>query len=419
MRIGIIGGGASGMMAAIAASRYSEGKNRITLIEKNDRIGKKILATGNGRCNFTNLEIFDSDYNSQRNDIYTDFISQFDQREVISFFQKEGMLTKDRNGYCYPRSDQASTVLDILRRKLSAEGVEIRTDSLPVAVTKEGNRFRVAFSMGADLFFDRIILACGSFAGLKQAGSPNGYDYARGLGHTLVPVVPALVQLRASRQFADAFKAVAGVRCDARITLHIDGKDFASEAGELQLTDYGISGIPVFQLSRHAAYGFLEKKEVAVSIDFLPEVSNKELVRLVRSKWESSDKRVSAEDFFLGMLNKKLNLLFIRLGGLKAGESIGTYSLERMMEIGKNMKAWRVDLEAANPYLQAQVCAGGVSMNEITLSMESVKVKGLFFAGEMLDVDGRCGGFNLQWAWSSGYLAGKNAVIGGGQKREC
>ncbi len=414
MKIGIVGGGASGIMAAVTASDFGA---EVIILEKNDRVGKKILATGNGKCNFSNRNLAKDDYNSQYPDIFDNFISQFNEKQVLSFFQAEGMLIKEKNGYFYPRSEQASTILDLFRVKLQDHGVKIITDCCPCRIKagkdKEGKEgFVVSLEEKKRLFFDRLILACGSFAGERSPDweGKNGYQYARAFGHTIVPVVPALVQLRAGDR---RFKAIAGVRCEAGITLYIDGKQRAQEQGELQLTDYGISGIPVFQLSRFASYGFLEKKEVSVSIDFLPEFEREQWKGFVESKWENCNHEITTEEFFLGFLNKKLNLLFIKEAKLKPEAFIKDYGREQVVKACMRMKDWKVRLESSNPLANAQVCAGGVSMEEISLHMESKKQKGLFFAGEMLDVDGRCGGYNLQWAWTSGYLAGKYAAQGG------
>lgn len=412
MKIGVIGGGASGMMAAITAATYGA---KVVLLEKNDRIGRKILATGNGKCNFSNKTIEKSDYNSQKNNIFEDYISRFDEKQVISFFQNEGMLIKEKNGYYYPRSEQASTVLDVLRAKLQEKKVEIITGCCPLSLKagrdkakKEG--FEVILEDKSKLFFERLILACGSFAGERspvQEG-PTGYRYAQSFGHSIVPVVPALVQLKAKD---GVFKSIAGVRCEAVVTLFVAGEKRAREQGELQLTDYGISGIPVFQLSRIAAYGFYEKKEVFAVIDFLPEYSTEEWAGLVEGKLKHCHEGMAVEEFFLGFLNKKLNHMFIRQAGLKPEALVKSYDRKRILQACLEMKGWKVQLKATNPFVNAQVCAGGVSMKEISLHMESKKIKGLFFAGEMLDVDGRCGGYNLQWAWTSGYLAGKYASM--------
>ena len=404
MKIGIVGAGASGLFAAITAAKQGA---EVTLIEKKDRIGKKILATGNGKCNFTNKSMAKIDFRSQKGNVFNDYISQFDKEEVISNFENMGMLIKDRNGYCYPRSEQASTVLDLLRLQIKNLNIPIISESHPVTVRKCKKNFEITLNNNQKLYYDRIILACGSFAGEKKRDDFNGYTYAKSLGHTIIPVVPALVQVRVKSK---DFKSISGVRCDSDISLYINKELVTEEFGELQITDYGISGIPVFQLSRYVSYGIYEKKRVTAVIDLLPEYEEKQWLTFVKEKWSRSPKTVTAEEFFQGFLNKKLNLFFLKAAGIKADTILKQIKYSKIEEIVRRMKFWEVEIEGTNPYENAQVCAGGVSMEEISLQMESKIVSGLYFAGEILDVDGRCGGYNLQWAWTSGYLAGKYAA---------
>ena len=405
MKIGIIGAGASGLIAAIIAAKNGA---EVTLIEKKDRVGKKILATGNGKCNFTNSSMKRIDLRSQSNSIYDDYISQFTEKDVLSLFEGMGMLVKNRNGYYYPRSEQASTVLDLLRLQIKNQNIEVLNEKFPETITKKKKSFEIILNTKEKLFFDRIIIASGSFAGEKNRDDFTGYTYAKNFGHTIVPVVPALVQVRAKGK---EFKSISGVRCDANIQLYINNKCITEEFGELQLTDYGVSGIPVFQLSRYVSYGIYEKKKVTASIDFLPEYEKEEWISFVKNKWHQCSKDLSCEEFFQGFLNKKLNLMFLKNAGIKAETPLKHLKYSKIEEIICSMKCWNIEIEGTNPYENAQVCAGGVSMEEIDLNMESKLVSGLYFAGEVLDVDGRCGGYNLQWAWTSGYLAGKNAAL--------
>lgn len=404
MKIGIIGGGASGLIAAITAAKNGA---EVTIIERKDRVGKKILATGNGKCNFTNHSMNISDFNSQSKNIFIDYISHFDNNAVISMFEDMGMLTKNKNGYMYPRSEQATTVLDLLRLKLKEFNISVLTQNYPHTIQKKKRTFEITLDNSQKLYFDRIILACGSYASEKNRDNYCGYTYAKSFGHTLVPVVPALVQVRAKGK---EFKSVSGVRCDANISLYINNKLVTTEFGELQLTDYGISGIPVFQLSRYVSYGIYHKNSVTATIDFLPEFTQEEWKIFVSGKWKTAQKSITAEEFFQGFLNKKLNLMFLKLSVIKAETPLKNLKFSQIEEVISHMKCWKIEIEGTNPYENAQVCAGGVSMDEITLQMESKFVPGLYFAGELLDVDGRCGGYNLQWAWTSGYLAGTAAA---------
>ena len=405
MTIGIVGAGASGLMAAITAAKLGA---KVTLIEKKDRIGKKILSTGNGKCNFTNKDMKNTDYFGQKENVFDDYIGQFDEKDAIAFFEEAGMLVKEKNGYCYPRSEQASTVLDILRIKIKELKIDVLLESYPVSIKQKKNNFEIVLNSGEKLFFQKVIITSGSFAGEKNRDDFTGYTYAKSMGHSLVPVVPSLVQVMAKGK---EFKTIAGVRCDAKIDLYVDKKFTVSEIGELQLTDYGISGIPVFQLSRYVSYGCYGKRAMRAKIDFLPEYSLEQWMEITKKKWVLFNKNANAEEYLQGFLNKKLNFMFMKLHQISPEALLKTLSFAKMESLLRNMKCWEIEIIGTKPFENAQVCAGGVSMEEITLQMESKIVPGLYFAGELLDVDGRCGGYNLQWAWTSGYLAGKNAAL--------
>lgn len=403
MKIGIIGAGASGMMAAIIAAEQGA---EVTLIEKNDREGKKILATGNGKCNFTNKNITQNDYHSQKPYCVKYYLDQFNEEDTIALFMKWGMMHKEKDGYCYPRSEQASTVLGILKQKCLSLNIPVLNNTIPQNIRRNKKGFVIELNEGRKLFFDRIILSCGSFAGQKHKDELNGYTYAASFGHTIIPIVPSLVQVRAKGK---EFKQIAGVRCQAKIQLLIENVKITEEEGELQLTDYGISGIPVFQFSREVGYGALLHKKMEAIIDFLPEITEEEWQRIIKIKWENISKERNLDDFFQGFLNGKLNGMFIKSMDYIPEKKLKYLNLEDILSISTRMKHWKILLEDTNPFFNAQVCAGGISMEEISEQLESNIIKGLFFCGEILDVDGRCGGYNLQWAWTSGYLAGKYA----------
>lgn len=402
MEIAIIGGGASGMMAALAAK---QNKNcNVTIYEKNDRVGKKILMTGNGKCNFSNLD-FKVDY--FRSDSLRDFGSFFDKfgvNETLHFFEEQGLLVKNKNGYLYPSSEQAATVLDILRFACERACVEVKTDAEVKKITKKDGGFIVEAKMEKK-YFDRVIVACGSKAGPKTMTSGSGYLLAKSLGHRVIEPTPALVQLRCKEEF---FKQLAGVRTECELTLFIDGRVSQIERGELQLTDYGISGIPVFQFSRYAAKALKEKKSVSVAMNFLPDFTEESYHIFIHNRFEKKKGQI-AEVFFLGITNKKIMQLFLKLANIKPDEIISTENRGKWEKVFELLRNFRVQVKESNPFENAQVSAGGVCMDEVSESLESLLVPGIFFAGEVLDVDGRCGGYNLQWAWTSGYLAGKAA----------
>jgi len=418
MEIAVIGGGAAGMTAALAARKCG---GAVTIYEKNDRVGKKLLMTGNGKCNFTNLDFSCSYF---RSDSCQDkekqvFFDSFGVDDTLRFFEELGLLVKNKNGYLYPFCEQASAVLDLLRFACDRAGIKTLVRTEVKKLCKKGNKFFIEAKqtngdkvdlvrIKEEAVFDRVVLACGSKAGPKGIASGSGYLLAASLGHHVITPVPALVQLRCKEVF---FKQLAGVRSTCALTLYLDEKEIQKERGELQLTDYGISGIPVFQFSRYAAKALSEKRNVKVSIDFLPDFSKEEYSGIIHNRFERK-KGEPAEEFFLGIANKKLLQLFFKLADLKPGEEIGESNRKKWEKVFSLLRKFDTQVTACNPFENAQVCAGGVSMGEVTKTLESTLVSGLFFAGELLDIDGRCGGYNLQWAWTSGHIAGENAVKG-------
>lgn len=401
--LGIIGAGAAGMTAAIMAARNGIS---VTLIEKKERAGKKILMTGNGKCNLSNRSFSLDDYNSSHTELLSAFFQQFGVADTESFFEGLGLMLKDKNGYLYPYPEQASAVLDVLRYECSRLKVELITETEVVSVQKKEDF--ILKSKNTKLFFNKLLIACGGMACPKSGSDGTGYRLARQLGHSLVPPVPALVQLRCAEKF---LKEIAGIRCDAEITLQINAQTARKERGELQLTDYGISGIPVFQLSRFAAYALWKKKEVLAVLDFLPDMSLEEVTQYFFSRYEIWDKTRRAEEFFTGILNKKLMLFLMKQAAVKTDSKLLEISKDQLRKIAKRIKGLYVTVTDTNHFENAQVSAGGIPLNEVTQDLESRMVPGLYFAGEILDVDGRCGGYNLQWAWTSGAIAGNAAAI--------
>lgn len=403
--VGIIGGGAAGMMAAISAARQGAS---VTILEGNDRLGKKLLATGNGKCNLGNSMLNVEKYYTEHPQKLEDFFYKFGVDDTISFFQGIGLMLKDKNDYLYPACEQASAVLDVLRYEIAALGIRLVTGCKVQQVLLGQKKSLITVKSGDKTFdFDRVIIACGGKAAPRTGSDGSGLDLAKQMGHSIRPTVPALVQLKCSEAY---LKAVSGVRADARIRVITDGGCIADERGELQLTDYGISGIPVFQLSRQINYILREQKEVEITIDFLPEYTPEEYTLLQTGrKLLMSDRTV--EEFFTGMLHKKLMLQFIKMAGLKPNEQVEAADGEKIAKVYVLCREWTLHINGHNSYENAQVCAGGVPLDEVTEYFESKKVSGIYFAGEILDVDGRCGGYNLQWAWTSGFLAGKAAAL--------
>ncbi len=402
-RIAVVGGGASGMMAAITAA--SQGAE-VTVYEAKDRLGKKILATGNGKCNYTNLVQEDSCYRGTDADFSKAVRQAFDVNKTLEFFKGIGIEPKIRNGYVYPNSEQAASVADALVMELRAKRVNIISEAVYSVKGSEG-AFLVKSERG-QVEYDKVILCCGSPAGMKNTADFTGYQLAERLGHRITTLIPALVQLRCKEKW---FKTVSGVRTEGIITVLENGKQIAMEKGELLFADYGLSGIPVFQVSRFAGEALLRKSRVTCKLDLLPGYTKEELEQLLKKRLETLKNR-TAEELLVGLLNHKLNYILLKECNIDpVADSKKAYRPEDVKRLAELYKNVTCQVTECNPFANAQVCAGGVDTSDISPeTLESRVVPGLFFAGEIVDVDGTCGGYNLQWAWSSGFAAGMSAA---------
>jgi predicted Rossmann fold flavoprotein len=401
-KIIIIGAGASGIMAAISAARNHA---QVTILEHTDCIGKKILATGNGRCNITNIEQSPINYRSDNEGFQRTILEQFNEIETLKLFGEMGIYTKNKNGYIYPNSEQASAVLEVLKIELDRLRVKIIRNIKVSKIEKKGKSFCVHTDL-ENYTCDKVIIATGSKAAPKTGSDGSGYTIARNLGHNIIKPLPALVQLRCS---GDYFKNLAGVRCDARLDLIIDDKLKVKDQGELQLTDYGISGIPTFQISRYAVRALDSGKDVKVNIDFMPDFKLDEFSLFLRIRIEKALHK-NLEQLFIGLLNKKLIHVIIKKAKLSPKSLCSDLKDNQIQYLIDGIKNFKVNVTSFNSFDQAQVCSGGVNTRDISpITMESLKVSGIYFAGEVVDIDGICGGYNLQWAWSSGYVAGQCA----------
>lgn len=402
--VGVIGGGASGMIAAVCAAK--EGAC-VTILEHTDRIGKKILMTGNGKCNFTNLHMDDDCYYGLHPEYAHKIIEQFPVQETLHFFEELGLFYKEKNGYCYPISNQASSVLDVLRFSLKRYGVTVETEQEVSEISSCKKGGYLIKTPEKSFRFDKVIVACGGKAAPKTGSDGSGYRIAKKLGHRVIKPLPALVQLKSKE---DYFKSISGIRMDVALSLFVDGREYRKETGELQITDYGISGIPVFQLSRIVSDALEQQKEVVVQVDCVPRLSKKELEKILAKKLHNSA-GLNAEDAMQGFLNKKLNILFLKLSGIGTNMPADRIESGQLQKLVNIVKDWRIRISGTNDFSQCQVCAGGVDTKELTEHCESKLHPGIYFVGELVDIDGICGGYNLQWAWSSGIVAAKAAVF--------
>ena len=404
-RVAVIGGGASGMMAAIQAAKAGAS---VTLYEKNDRVGKKILSTGNGRCNFSNENMALRFYHGSGTALLDAAFADFGAAWTRRFFESLGMRVKSREGYLYPASGQASTVLDLLRYELGRRQVDVHTGEPVQVLNRQKGKFVVN---GGKTYYDAVVLCSGGCAAPAAGSDGSGFALAKAFGHHIVPLVPALTALRCKEKF---YRQAAGVRCDARLTLKADGQAVCAEEGELQLTDYGLSGIPAFQISRHAAYALKEGRHVTVTVSFLPDLDEAACEAFFRARMKEHG--TDTMDVFLtGIVNKKVNRLLCSLAGIRETEHACGLSGEVFDRLWRLYCFLETEVAGVNGFDRAQVSAGGVDCAEVDAKLMSKKCPGLYFAGEILDVDGACGGYNLQWAFSSGAVAGRAAALGDGE----
>lgn len=406
MRIGVIGGGASGMMAAIIAARLGA---EVTIIEHTARVGKKILSTGNGKCNFTNQKLSKDDYNCNHPSFAEHILAVFDQQATVRFFEECGMtVTSKRDGYFYPHSGQASTVLNTLRFQLDIHNIQIETDIQIYKIKKENDLFCV-MTEGKNFRFDKLILACGGKAAPVTGSDGSGYQLARSFGHSVVKPLPVLTYLKSKEPL---LKELAGVRANATVSLYVDSEHIQTEDGEVQLNKDNVSGIPVFQLSHAAVKAIDAECDVSVLIDFLPQMKQEQVLALFEEKLADIYKNLPVSEVVSMLIHKKVCGAVLHRNHIHFDKKMCELSHKEMKKIAGSVKKFAVEVDSYPGFEAAQATMGGVDISEIDENMMSKKVPGLYFAGEIVDVDGRCGGYNLQWAWSSGYVAGCHSVNG-------
>lgn len=391
MEISIIGGGASGLFAAIAAKNEN---TNVTIFEKEKRVGRKILATGNGRCNMTNINATEADYHGRDTGFMKGAISRFWVKETLDFFGELGVLWKEEDGgKVYPYSDTASSVLDVLRRRVDESGVKTECEFPVKNISKTKEGFIITDYSGNKRKCDKVIVATGGKAGSTLGSDGSGYELLKSFGHKITPVSPSLVQIKTETDFVRKLK---GIKVNAKVTL-----GDKTQTGELLFADYGISGPPVFWLSSYLG------KNKEISIDFMPEYGYKEVYEMICMRCAYLYD-LPLEEFFVGMLNKRVSQALLKDAGIEPlSRPAHTLSEKEIKNITTAIKGLTLHIEGTASWNNAQVTKGGAVVSEFdSVKMESKLVPGLYACGEVLDIDGDCGGYNLQWAWSSGYLAG-------------
>lgn len=405
MKVFVIGGGAAGLVSAITAARRGD---NVVILERNASCGKKILVTGNGKCNYYNDDQDLRHYHSNSVELISSIINDSNCKMVMDFFDSLGVVPKIKNGYYYPFSNQAVSILNALLNEVRSLGIRVINDIVVEGIIKDVDTFVIKTDKG-EYVSNKVIIASGSYAYYKNV-SVNSYELLERLGHKIIKPLPALVQLKVDDVIT---KKWAGVRVDASLKLYEDNKFISEEVGELMLTSYGISGICAMQVSGRIARGIDAGNCEELVINFVPSISGDVdgfINYLDGLASRVSDRTVS--NILDNLLNYKLGNAILDEVKINGNIKYKDLTYHDKMKIAREIVEFRIRISGTNTFNDAQVCSGGVSLLEVNLNtMESVKVKNLYVVGEVLDIDGDCGGYNLTIAWITGILAGMS--VGG------
>lgn len=402
MKTIIIGAGASGLISAIYAAKNS---SEVIILEKNDTSAKKILITGNGRCNYYNEDQNINHYHSENNELIKDIITKENTDEIMKFFNKIGIVPKIKDGYYYPYANQATSIKEALLTEAKIKGIKIITGENVTKINKNNNQF-VIKTENNTYSADKVILATGSKAYPKTGSDGSGYILASSFGHKITNIYPSLSQLKGEESY---FKNWSGVRADVKVSLLENNKIIKEEKGEIQLTNNGVSGICVFNLSGLASKGLMEGKKEEIVINFMPWLNSFNEASNYLEERNKKLKNRTIEQFLEGFLNYKLIHVILKLTKINKDDFWNELNIEKKKKLIQNLISFTLKITKISSFEESQVCKGGVSLEEINVkTMESKLEKDLYIIGELLDVDGDCGGYNLTFAWISGMLAGKN-----------
>lgn len=400
--IAVIGGGASGLMAAITAKKSGK---EVVILERKDRILKKVLITGNGRCNITNVNANISNYFGKNISSVENILNRFTPQDTMDFFNGLGIVCNEENrGKVYPLSGQASSVVDALRFEAEKLGIKIETEFYVRKIEKDGFKFKIYSEERKKIEAGRVIIAAGGQSYPELGSNGSGFELAKELGHSVTKLSPSIVQLKTEK---NQVKGLQGIKTDVAVTAYGDNKKICTYDGELLFTDYGISGNVVFNIS----FVMPLYKNVEFEIDFMEKFDYNELYEMLKERKKIMS-HLTMENYFNGMINKKLGQFLSKVSGIeKLSKPVKDLNDSDIRKLCTVLKKYRIKILDTTGFKNAQVTAGGVSLDEVnTETLESKIVKGLYFSGEVLDVYGECGGFNLQWAWASGYIAGENTA---------
>ncbi len=394
----IIGAGAAGLIAAAFAAK----KYKVTILEKNSKIAKKILVSGNGKCNITNANLDIKRFHSSNLDFVNNIFKKFTKQDTVSFFENLGLpLYIGKDGQMFPLSNQASSVVEFLYNYIKSLGVEIITEYNVTKIEKDQNGFLLK-SKNGDITANKLIIATGGKSMSKLGSSGDGFEFAASFGHTIIKPNPALVQLKSDFQY---LKKLSGVKHFSKVTLISNNQKLQEIKGDVLFTDYGLSGLAILDISRDVISRMEQFEYIELSIDLFPDISSEKLKGMFQNSFKNSKNDLPTA--LSGFINKKLAQVILDITKLdknKFASQLNTKELNRLIYQLKNL---RLSIDGNRGFEYAEVTSGGVSLDELNESLESKLVKELYFCGEVLDVDGDRGGFNFQWAWSSGAVVGK------------
>lgn len=402
----VIGAGAAGMMAAISANLNGA---EVILLERNDRVGRKLLATGNGRCNYTNRNLSIKNYHGENPKFAYSGLSQFNVDSTIEFLETIGVTPSiEDNGKIFPLSYQSSSMVDILKYEIDSENVNLITGAYVTDIEKDREKFKVILKDKRVFQADRVIISTGGMALPNSGSDGNGYQLCKKLGHTIIEPFPGLVQLKLQ---GDHFKSLNGTKFLGRAELYVDDKILLSDTGDILFASYGISGPPILNLSRSAIYNLNRNKKVEVRVSIIHHMDLENLYEYLLYRFSLMGKK-TVEIALIGLINKKLILPILKNVNINKEKNSADLTKEEIRRLTEILNSWSFNVIGSQPWANAQITAGGINTNEVhSKTLESKIIKGIYIVGEILDIDGDCGGYNLQWAWSSGYIAGEKAAL--------
>ncbi len=404
-RIIIVGGGAAGMMAALSARKNGAD---VLILEKNDRVGKKLLATGNGRCNYTNINLKIDNYHGNNPKFAISALSGFNVDKTIDIFERLGITPAvEDNGKVFPLSFQSSSMLDVLRYEIESEGIELITEA-NVSDIRKKKKFTVTLKDKRIFEGDKVIIATGGMALPSSGSDGSGYSLCKRLGHSVTSIFPGLVQLKLQ---SDYLKSIDGVKFVGVAGIYLGDKLIMQDRGDILFTSYGISGPPILQLSRTALEYLNNGKDIDLRVSIIYTKDEDELYNYLVNRFDIMPKK-TIEIGLIGMINKRLIIPMLKELNIDKNKTIANITKDEIKGLAKMLVSWSFKVTGSQSWGNAQITAGGINTDEIdNKTMESKIVPGLYIVGELVDIDGDCGGFNLQWSWSSGYIAGEDAAL--------